>query len=86
MITTTMDLFDNPVGCRTSLAKSPAFRCFSAEVVQKLKFPNNFIIQLGDFHISNTDGKTRFSFVIPSLPKRYSLAEEADKLISIQDA
>jgi predicted aspartyl protease len=38
------------------------------------------IIQLGDFHISNTDGKTRFSFVMPSLPKRYSLAEEADKL------
>jgi hypothetical protein len=38
------------------------------------------IIQIGDFHISNTGGKTRFSFVIPSLPKPYSLAEEADRL------
>jgi predicted aspartyl protease len=38
------------------------------------------IIQLGDFHISNTAGKTRFSFVIPSLPTSFSLAEEADKL------
>ena len=38
------------------------------------------IIQLGDFHISNTDGQTRFSFIVPSLPERYSLAEEADKL------
>jgi hypothetical protein len=38
------------------------------------------IIQLGDLHISNTDGKTRFSFIMPALPKRYSLAEEADKL------
>jgi hypothetical protein len=41
------------------------------------------IIQLGDFHISNADGKTRFSFVIPSLPQTYSLAEEADRLNSI---
>jgi hypothetical protein len=38
------------------------------------------IIQLGDFHISNAGGKTRFSFVIPSLPQSYSLAEAADKL------
>jgi hypothetical protein len=38
------------------------------------------IIQLGDFHISNVGGKTRFSFVIPSLPTYFSLAEEADKL------
>jgi predicted aspartyl protease len=38
------------------------------------------IIQHGDFHISNTDGKTRFSFVMPSLPKPFSLAEEADRL------
>ncbi|GHV45563.1 hypothetical protein AGMMS49546_31660 [Spirochaetia bacterium] len=38
------------------------------------------IIQHGDFHISNTGGKTRFSFVIPSLPRPFSLAEEADKL------
>jgi hypothetical protein len=38
------------------------------------------IIQLGDFHISNANGKTHFSFVIPSLPRPYSLAEEADKL------
>jgi predicted aspartyl protease len=38
------------------------------------------IIQLGDFHISNTAGKTRFSFVIPSLPTPFSLAGEADRL------
>jgi hypothetical protein len=38
------------------------------------------IIQYGDFHISNAGGKTRFSFVIPSLPRPFSLAEEADKL------
>ena len=38
------------------------------------------IIKLGDFHISNSDGKTRFSYIVPSLPERYSLAEEADKL------
>jgi predicted aspartyl protease len=38
------------------------------------------IIQHGDYHISNTGGKTRFSFVMPSLPTPYSLAEEADKL------
>lgn len=40
------------------------------------------IIQLGDFHISNAGGKTLFSFVIPSLPTPFSLAEEADKLNS----
>jgi hypothetical protein len=38
------------------------------------------IIRLGDFHISNSGGKTHFSFVIPSLPQTYSLAEEADRL------
>jgi hypothetical protein len=38
------------------------------------------IIQLGDFHISNAGDKSIFSFVIPSLPKPYSLAMEADKL------
>jgi hypothetical protein len=38
------------------------------------------IIQLGDFHISNTGGKTRFSFVIPPLLEPFSLAEEADRL------
>jgi hypothetical protein len=38
------------------------------------------IIQLGDFHISNTGDKSIFSFVIPSLPMSYSLAAEADKL------
>ncbi|GHT97001.1 hypothetical protein FACS1894142_0390 [Spirochaetia bacterium] len=38
------------------------------------------IIQHGDLHISNTGGKTRFSFVMPSLPSPFSLAEEADKL------
>jgi hypothetical protein len=40
------------------------------------------IIQLGDFCISNVGGKTNFSFVIPSLPVSYNLAEEADKLNS----
>jgi hypothetical protein len=38
------------------------------------------IIQLGDFHISNKGGKTRFSFVIPPLPNVYSLTVEAAKL------
>ncbi|MDR0289479.1 MAG: retropepsin-like domain-containing protein [Treponema sp.] len=38
------------------------------------------IIQLGNFHISNTDGKTQFSFVVPPLPSLYDLAEEAQKL------
>ena len=37
----TIDLFDNPVGCRTSLAKCSAFCCFEAVIVRKLKFPNN---------------------------------------------
>jgi hypothetical protein len=41
------------------------------------------IIQLGDFHISNTAGKTCFSFVMPSLPQAFSLAEEADRLNTI---
>jgi hypothetical protein len=38
------------------------------------------IIQLGDFHISNAGGKTRFSLVIPPLPESFSLAAEADRL------
>jgi hypothetical protein len=38
-----LDLFDNPVGYRTSLAKYSAFCRFLAEVVQKLKFLNNSI-------------------------------------------
>ena len=37
-----MDLFDNSVSCRTSLAKYYIFCRFSAEVVRKLKFPNNY--------------------------------------------
>jgi hypothetical protein len=41
------------------------------------------IIQLGGFHISNVGGKTHFSFVIPSLPQIFSLAEEADRLNGI---
>jgi hypothetical protein len=41
------------------------------------------IIQLGDFHISNKGGKTQFSFVIPSLPDIYNLAEEAAKLNAV---
>jgi hypothetical protein len=36
-----MDLFDNPVGYRTSLAKCSAFYCFLSEFVQKLQFLNN---------------------------------------------
>jgi hypothetical protein len=39
-----LDLFYNPVGSLTSLAKCFAFCCFSVEVVLKLKFPNNSII------------------------------------------
>jgi predicted aspartyl protease len=38
------------------------------------------IIQLGDFHIVNTDGKTVFSFVIPPLPNPKSITAEVDKL------
>ena len=38
-----MDLFDNSVSCRTSLAKYYVFCLFPAEVVSKLKFPNNSI-------------------------------------------
>jgi predicted aspartyl protease len=38
------------------------------------------IIQLGDFHISNADGKTRFSVVIPPLPESFSLVAEANRL------
>jgi hypothetical protein len=38
------------------------------------------IIQLGDFNISNSAGKTAFSFVIPPLPEPISLAKEADRL------
>jgi hypothetical protein len=38
------------------------------------------IIALGDFCISNTDGKTLFSFVIPSLPEHIDLADEAARL------
>jgi hypothetical protein len=36
------------------------------------------IIQLGDFHISNTGNRTLFSFVIPSLPEQFDLAKKAD--------
>jgi predicted aspartyl protease len=38
------------------------------------------IIQIGDFHISNGEGKTVFSFVIPSFPTSFNLAKEADRL------
>jgi hypothetical protein len=38
------------------------------------------IIQLGDFHISNANGKTRFSFVVPPLPEPFSLVAEAGRL------
>jgi hypothetical protein len=34
----------------------------------------------GDFHISNFEDCTLFSFVIPSLPERIDLVEKADKL------
>jgi hypothetical protein len=36
-----MDLFDNPVGYRTSLGKMLRILLFLTEVVQKLKFLNN---------------------------------------------
>ena len=36
-----MDLVDNSVSCRPSLAKYYLFCLFPAEVVPKLKFPNN---------------------------------------------
>jgi hypothetical protein len=36
------------------------------------------IITKGDFTVCNADGKTSFSFVIPSFPDRIDLAEKAD--------
>ena len=38
------------------------------------------IIQLGDFHISNTGGHTLFSFVVPPLPEQFDLTKKADVL------
>ena len=38
------------------------------------------IIKLGDFMISNSQGKTLFSFVKPPLPMRINLAEQADNI------
>jgi hypothetical protein len=38
------------------------------------------IIQLGDFHISNTGSRTLFSFVIPPLPEQFDLTRKADAL------
>jgi hypothetical protein len=38
------------------------------------------IIALGDFCISNSGGKTLFSFITPSLPDPVNLAEMADDL------
>jgi hypothetical protein len=38
------------------------------------------IIQVGDVFISNANGKTVFSFVIPSFPNPINFAEEALKL------
>jgi hypothetical protein len=40
-----LDLFKNPVGSRTSPAKCSTFCYFQAEVVQKLKFLNNSIME-----------------------------------------
>ena len=36
------------------------------------------IINKGDFIICNTNNKTSFSFVVPSLPERIDLAQKAD--------
>jgi hypothetical protein len=38
-----LDLFNNPVGYRTSLGKMLRILLFLAEIVQKLKFLNNSI-------------------------------------------
>jgi len=38
------------------------------------------IIGMGDFVISNTDKKTLFSFIMPSLPERLDLTENAKQL------
>jgi len=35
------------------------------------------IIGMGDFVVSNTDNKTLFSFIMPSLPERLDLTEKA---------
>jgi hypothetical protein len=36
------------------------------------------IITMGDFAICNTDGKTSFSFAMPSFPDRINLADKAE--------
>ena len=38
------------------------------------------IIKLGDFMISNSYGKTLFSFAIPPLPMKINLADQASKI------
>jgi len=38
------------------------------------------IIKMGDFHISNTEESTLFSFVTPPLPEPFDLSKEADAL------
>jgi hypothetical protein len=42
------------------------------------------IIALGDFCISNTEGKTLFSSVVPSLPDAVNLEETASRLNKMQ--
>jgi len=38
------------------------------------------IINMGDFVVCNTDGKTSFSFAIPSLPKRTNFTDEVQSI------
>ena len=38
------------------------------------------IIQAGDFHISNHDGKTEFSFCMPPHENRIDLVEKSDRV------
>jgi hypothetical protein len=38
------------------------------------------IIMLGDFAISNSEGKTRFSFVMPPFRNKISFTEKADAI------
>jgi hypothetical protein len=56
-------LFDNPVGCRTSLAvfqdSSLIKPHFLAEVVQKLKFPNNSNIKYYTYEKQRRIGKLK---------------------------
>jgi hypothetical protein len=56
-LSSTVDLFANPVGCRPSPCKMRDILRFQAEVVRKLQFPNNS--GLGFARSANSESSTR---------------------------